>query len=198
MLRAGTRSDISVESGEWLILDIGFSKKSASCGLMVNDDDPLNLCFSEAVASICSYIAASSRTVNLLIEAPLSVTFDIAGNPTGRSVDRQGRRTRYWYVGVGCTVMVATLYLLRAIAEISGNVDVRLFEGFVSFKKAGGRSSHRRDVLLLREVVENPIAYSDCIFVADELKMDPSDSLKSAFLVAGIDAGVPPVILRNG
>jgi len=136
--------------------------------------------------------------VNLVIEAPLSVAFDAKGNPKGRSVEKQGNKTRYWYVGPGCTVMVAALYLVKAISELSGSAEIRLFEGFVSFKKRNKKSDHSRDVELLREVVDNPVKFSNAIIESEELRMTESDTLKSAFLLAGIDIGVPALIMRNG
>lgn len=198
MIRAGTKSEISMSSGDWLILDIGFANKSASCGLIINREMPVVLRFNEAIDRICRFIAKSTNPVNLLIEAPLSVAFDKNGNPIGRTVEKQAGKTRYWYVGLGCTVMVAALYLVKAITETPSNAEVRLFEGFVSFKVSGGKSYHTRDVELLKEVIEDPGAYSDAIIGPEALKMNESDTLRSAFWVAGIDAGVPPIIMRNG
>jgi hypothetical protein len=198
MIRAGTVSEISPSSGEWLILDIGFANKSASCGLLINEEQPVELRFNEAVERICGFIDSSTRPVNVLIEAPLSVAFDRNGNPTGRTVERQGSKTRYWYVGLGCTVMVAALYLMRAMTDVVSTSEVRLFEGFVSFKEKGSTSNHSRDVELLRKVVEDPSAYPGAIVEAKALRMTETDTLKSAFLVAGIDTGVPPIIIRNG
>jgi hypothetical protein len=47
-------------------------------------------------------------------------------------------------------------------------------------------------------VVDHPDRHSDAIFPSESLKIDPNDTLRSAFLVAGIDAGIPPIIKRNG
>jgi hypothetical protein len=198
MIRAGVKTEISVSTGEWLILDIGFANKADSCGLLINHETPVNLQFNAAKERICRFISNSTKPVNLVIEAPLSVAFDLKGNPKGRAVEKQGSKTRYWYSGPGCCVMVAALYLVRAISEISTNAEVRLFEGFVSFKERGKKSTHSRDVKLLREVIENPNQYSEAIIDPEALKMTSSDTLKSAFLVAGIDAGIPPLIMRTG
>ena len=198
MIRAGSTTEISSSSGEWLILDIGFANNAASSGLLINKEPPVELRCNEAVEKICRFISKSEEPVNLVIEAPLSVAFDVNGNPKGRSVEKQGTKTRYWYVGLGCTVMVASLYLMRAITEATPKVEVRLFEGFVSFKEADKKSNHSRDVELLREIVENPTQYSGAIIEPETLKMAESDVLKSAFLVAGIYAGIPPIIMRNG
>lgn len=198
MIRAGAKSEISLSSGEWLVLDIGFANKLASCGLLVNRESPIELQFNEAVQKICQYISNSTKPVNLVIEAPLSVAFDSKGNPKGRTIEKQGSKTRYWYVGLGCTVMVAAMYLVKAITETPSNVEVRLFEGFVSFKESGVKSNHSRDIELLMEVIENPSQYPEAIIESKTFKMAESDTLMSAFLVAGIDAGVPPIIMRSG
>lgn len=197
MLRAGTVSEISPSSGEWLILDIGFANESSSCGLLINGGRPVELRFSEAKEQICGFIRASEAPVNLLIEAPLSVAFDRKGNPKGRAIEKKDGKIRYWYGGPGCTVMVAAFYLLKAIVAGRPSSDVRLFEGFVSFKTKGVKSNHARDVELLWEVVRNQTIYPGAVVEANALKMTESDTLQSAFLVAGIDAGIPPIIMRN-
>ncbi|MDY6832718.1 MAG: hypothetical protein SWC96_12940 [Thermodesulfobacteriota bacterium] len=197
MIRAGTVSEIAPSSGEWLVLDIGFANESSSCGLLINGGHPVELRFSEAKEKICGFISTSAAPVNLLIEAPLSVAFDRKGNPKGRAIEKRDGKTRYWYVGLGCTVMVATFYLLEAIVAGRPSSDVRLFEGFVSFKIKGVKSNHARDVELLWEVVRDRTAYPGAIVEANALKMTESDTLQSAFLVAGINAGIPPIIMQN-
>ncbi|RJP34861.1 MAG: hypothetical protein C4527_01490 [Candidatus Omnitrophota bacterium] len=197
MIRAGTVDEISPESGEWLILDIGFSKNSPTCGFLENEKQPDVHHFSEAKKKICDFISKSKRPVNLMIEAPLSVAFNQKGNPTGRKIEKKNGKTRYWYCGPGCITMVAALYLVRAIVQIGASSEVRLFEGFVSFTKKGVRSNHLRDVKLLREVVEDRFAYHDAVIEANKLRMVDSDRLQSAFFVAGIDVGIPPIIMRN-
>lgn len=52
------------------------------------------------------------------------------------------------------------------------------------------------DVLMLREIVRHPAKFSENIYSAERLKLDPSDKLESAFAVAGIDCGIPAVIAR--
>lgn len=144
MIRAGAKSEIALSSGEWLILDIGFAKTGRrTCGLLVNRESPVEIDFNETTERLCHFIANSTKPVNLVIEAPLSVAFDSKGNPTGHAVEKQGSKTRYWYTGLGCAVMVAALYLVRRIiTEAPSNVEIRLFEGFVSFKEKGTESNH--------------------------------------------------------
>ena len=93
--------------------------------------------------------------------------------------------------------MVAAMYLMRDIAEQAPDSDIRLFEGFVSYKGRGERSDHCADVLVLRDVVQDPVRYyADCIKSADDL-CAREDRIESAFKVCGTDRGVPPVIKRQ-
>lgn len=197
MIRAGHKTEITRDSGLWVILDIGFAKKAASCGLMIGESTPKQFRFNDAVEQICNCATVSTAPVNLLIEAPLSVAFDKHGNPTGRAIEKRGSSTRYWYVSLGCTVLVASLYLMRSLCQVRFRNEVRLFEGFVSFKNPNEKSDHIKDVTLLREVVDHPTRFSRAIIGSDDLKMEESDKLQSAFLVDGMDFGIPPVIMRS-
>jgi hypothetical protein len=134
----------------------------------------------------------------LVIEAPLSVCFDSRGNPKGRKIEREDKKHRYWYESLGCSVMVAAMYLVYEIHDAKVSCTVRLFEGFVSFKDSSLVSNHLDDVCSLRDVVRDPQRFSGSILTPDQLKLDPDDVLASAFSVAGIDCGVPAVIKRSG
>ncbi len=197
MIRAGTINEVTPDSGNWVYIDIGFSNKSKSCGLLFGNNEPEELLFNEAVKKICDYIVRSSSPINLVIEAPLSVSFDSKGNPKGRKIEKQKEKTRYWYVGLGCVVLVGSLYLIKAISELSNQHEIRLFEGFISFKNKNEKSSHSKDVKILREIVNNRNKQNEVISGA-ELKMDDTDKLQSSFLVAGLDYGIPPILMRNG
>jgi hypothetical protein len=176
--------------------DIGFSNSQRSCGLLLEGSPPDEVKFSEAVSKICAYLSGNNGPFNFLIEAPLSVAFDSCGNPKGRSIEKQKKQQRYWYVPLGCGVMVAALYLVSAVIEKEPKADIRLFEGFISYKTKKKRT-HCEDAALLREVVDNPCRYASDIVASGSLKMDPTDTLSSAFRVVGVDAGIPPVIMRN-
>lgn len=143
----------------------------------------------------------TSSATSLVIEAPLSVCFNKNGNPTGRRIEKEAiegkTKTRYWHAGLGCSVMVAAMYLIHAISEAAPNSHVRLFEGFVSYKDRADGTDHCGDVELLRQVVRDPTRFADCIVSGDDLQADPSDDIVSAFKVCGSDCGVPPVIRRQ-
>ncbi|NLE25507.1 MAG: hypothetical protein GX625_09235 [Clostridiaceae bacterium] len=196
MIRAGSIEEIHWKSGNWVFLDIGFSNKSSSCGLLFGDGEAYEAQFNGAVSDICNFIKNCESPVNLVVEAPLSVSFDKNGNPKGRKPERQNGKTRYWYVGLGCSVMVATTYLMREISKIHVNSEVRLFEGFVSFKSKNIASNHSNDVLALRASIKNPSI--EAIVRPNELKIDTSDIISSAFKVSGMDYGVPPIIQNHG
>jgi hypothetical protein len=196
MIRAGIVEEINWESGSWIFLDIGFSNKSSSCGILFGDGDPYETQFNKAVSDIISFIENQKSPSNLVIEAPLSVSFDKNGNPKGRKPEKQNGKTRYWYVGLGCSVMIAATYFLKEISKIEAKKEIRLFEGFVSFKSTNVSSNHSKDVLSLRDSVKNP--GKGTIIKPLDLKMDDSDKISSAFKVCDMDFGIPPIIQNHG
>ena len=193
-IEPGSKSQIGWGDGHWIFLDIGFANQARTCGLLFGDATPEVVQFGEATCQIVSRIKNWKQT-NLVIEAPLSVCFDLKGNPKGRLIEqREGDKTsRYWYIGPGCVVMVAAMYLVRLIFDAESDGRVHLFEGFVSFKDRSVRSDHKQDVCALRKVVRDPAEFSDSIYSPEQLN-DSNDSLYSAFRVAGLDCGVPVVI----
>ena len=124
----------------------------------------------------------------------MSVSFNAHGNPTGRHIERRCSRTRYWYVGPGAAVLIAATYLMRRLVDSSPLNEVRLFEGFASFKHEGARTSHADDVRALRDVVWRR-GDRGRIVGPNALKRNCADVLQSAFTVAGMDLGVPAVVL---
>ena len=198
MIRAGCVSEVHRESGEWIFVDVGFSRDDASCALLVAEGEPTAITFAELIVRVLDLPSRQDSPLNLLIEAPLSVAFTADGNPTGRSVERRGSETRYWYVGLGCGVLVPAMYLLRRVVAKGPRREIRLFEGFASFKPKGVASSHVQDVLRLREVVWHPVEHPGAIVAPHQLSLDPDDQLFCAFKVAGMDFGVAPVVRGDG
>ncbi|MBY0269755.1 MAG: hypothetical protein K2X06_07815 [Burkholderiales bacterium] len=196
-IRAATISEASRSSGEWVFVDLGFASEAKSCGLLVgdvNESEAKTLSFSQLKTEILSLCNTGTAPLNLLLEAPLSVAFGPNGNPVGRSVERRNGQTRYWYVGLGCSVLVAATYLLRSMHDLPVHREIRLFEGLVSFKPKGIPSSHTQDVIALREVVWSHDASRGRVVPPEELASKQGDRVVSAFQVAGMDFGVPPVV----
>ena len=178
-----------------MFVDIGFSRHARSCGIAVGEGIPKEITFAELTPFILEVVCAGTGPMNLLIEAPLSVAFTAEGNPTGRRIDKRGARTRYWYVGPGCAVLVAATYLLRDLYELGSERQIRLFEGFASFKEMRAQSSHCKDVSDLRSVAWNVDQVPGKVVGPEGLKANPDDTLSSAFAVSGMDLGVPPVVV---
>lgn len=193
LIRAGCVEEIDPAIGYWIYVDPGFSSTKRSCGLLLGDGAPTLHTFAEMSRALVAIARSSGPAVNLVVEAPLSVAFSAAGNPIGRSVERRGSKVRYWYTGLGCAVLVASTHLMRALTDACPVREIRLFEGLVSFKDRGQVSDHCADVLRLHAVVHG-MAGAGNIVPPSALLSSPSHTLRSAFHVAGMDYGMPPVI----
>lgn len=163
VIRAGTREELQdAHSEEWLFVDIGFSSQSRSCGYLhlqaEKDWQQLSASestFADLVKRLLSILQDGTRPLSLVIEAPLSVAFGANGNPCGRACEKREHKTRYWYVGLGCTVLVAAQFLLSKLNKAQPTREIRLFEGFVSFKTGQAPSDHKADVRSLANVVRS-------------------------------------------
>lgn len=200
MIVAGRVDEAIRASGDWVFVDIGFSSKSKSCCIAVGDADPFHISYGELGPFLVRLTTRETDAVNLVIEAPLSVTFSMDGNPTGRQIEMRRRidtcrrETRYWYVGPGAVVLTAATYLLFQLKQANQENQIRLFEGFASFKSNPPPSSHVDDICALRDVVWGRDSRGR-IVGPDELKLNCDDVLRSAFEVAGMDFGIPAVVL---
>jgi hypothetical protein len=193
MIRAGTMEEAQPESGDWVFVDVGFSQNK-SCGILEPNGRLDCFSFADAKNLLADLASVGDAPLNLVLEAPLSACFSSDGNPVGRSIERRGQQTRYWHTGIACSVFISAAYMLRAVLERNGQRDVRLFEGFVSFKEKGVKSDHRLDVGRLRDVVWR-VPGAGRIVPPETLRSPSAARIASAFEVCGLDFGVPPVIL---
>lgn len=193
-IRAGLLEHARPPLGQWAFVDPGFARDRRSSALLVDNGEPALHTYAELEAALVRLAREAGPPLHLVIEAPLSVAFGPSGNPVGRRIERRASTHRYWYEGLGCGVIVATTYLLRALLASAPQREIRLFEGLVSFKGKGLRSSHAADVLQLRQVIRGDLAAGRLV-APDALATDPEDVLCSAFAVAGMDVGVPPVVV---
>ena len=132
--------DINEGSGQWLIVDIGFSSTEPSCGVWNGMEKPSVVTFGDLLKLATREVQkAGPLPLNLLLEAPLSLAFQQNDNPIRRSCDSQGSQHRDWHVNAGSTTLVAAGYLLRALDGFQKQRNIRLFEGFVSFKGSEAR-----------------------------------------------------------
>ena len=188
-IRAGCYEELVKPSGEWLFIDIGFSSRKESCGflkaLLPEDNGcPGELRFDQLVNRVIEVAKAPcSSPLNMMIEAPLSVAFNHAGNPAHRSADlREGKGPQGWWYNAGAITMIAAGRLLRKISECEAEREVRLFEGFLSSEK-----SHAKVVRKLRRAVLASKGSKP-----QDLKRCGSDCLESAF--SDIYCGIPPIV----
>ena len=205
---AGTIDDLDPESGDWLFVDIGFSSTDKSCGVLKNEEEPKTMKFGCLVNFVVKEVQAPGQTLNLVLEAPLSVAFDRHGNPTRRSTDVEEdnssrKEYRDWWYNAGSSTLLAAGHLLRQVKDCEVKREVRLFEGFASFKSARPKWyrierfsetdwTHVEDLLRLRCAAFD--TSRDFITYGDNLKTPTVTSLISAFKFADMDFGVPPVV----
>lgn len=196
-IRAGSVDELGRGTGEWVFVDVGFSREGKTGGLLVQEGEPRELTFAQLQAELVRLATAGDRPMNLVLEAPLSAAFTTAGNPAGRSIEKDDSGHRYWYAGLGCQVTIASAYLLRAMLDAGATRDIRLFEAFVSFKSKATKSTHSADVLAMRAVAWGLSGASGRVFSPEELAGPHAESVQSAFKVFGFDVGVPPVIVAR-
>jgi len=216
-IRAGKLEDLMDEDAELIIVDLGFSSKKSTCVWDVNKEDPQTMSFANAVdkvAKICS-----GNAVNLILEAPLSCGFDDKGNPAvRRNIERRGSKTRGWHSNRGGAVtFIAACVFLRKLLEklycdndknLFKECDIRLFEGFVSFKNDDD-NSHERDCKRMNETIEKIRKGRGCLVVPSVEFNDGSlvgkkyeGEIKSIFWILGMKemegdnfGGIPKVIV---
>ena len=118
--------------------------------------------------------AVKERAINLMIEAPLSMAFAsrsnsdassqgvLQGNPIARIPDRlEGTDTagstqtqqRLWYTQPASGLMVASVRLIQELAAALEDWEIRLFEGFVSFKDGNEPEGHWQDTCKLWQAI---------------------------------------------
>jgi hypothetical protein len=141
----------------------------------------------------------ADELTNLVIEAPLSVCFNKDGNPARRTIETievEGE-TQYRDWHRACGIMIAAMYVVRAIVAVAPKFPIRSFEGFVSYKDPDVKTDHCRDDELLRDVIKAPDEFAKCIHPGESLRGDPTNSIESPFKLCGVDCGVPAVIKRE-
>lgn len=194
MIEAGACDVARRSSGVWIFVDIGFAQNKASSGIAIGESEPQAMLYGELGSRIADEVNKDSSPLNLLIEAPLSVAFNTNKCPTGRTIEKRGSETRYWYYGAGAATLLAATHLLRRLYDMRSDRKIRLFEGFASFKPKGKRSSHAEDVEKLRRIVWRE-SNEGRIVGPGALPMQSDHTLRSAFAAAGMDFGIPPVVV---
>ena len=179
-----------INPNDWAFLDIGFSGKSKTSGLLLPGmSEAKNVLWKASKTQIIECAKQKSGALHLMIEAPLSMAFDQAGNPIGRKFEKRGNKTRYWYLQGGAVTMVAAS-LLIADAWNDADVNIILYEAFLSFKTQ--KTDHKADAVLMRDAIGGRNAG---VRYSESIKLNTSDKLFSSTHKFGMDFGIPPTFL---
>ena len=192
IISSGNLRSYSTDPNDWIFVDIGFagSGKKSTGLLMPGDTTATNLTWADACEKIRKRIEVRRTPINVMIEAPLSISFDSNGNPVGRTFEKKGLKARYWYLQGGAVVMFASMLLLQRIAESNGPI-VRLFEAFVSFKLE--KTDHAADACLMRDWLLGSVDAET--FEPEKFDQGTKINTTSSTAKFGIDFGVPPVVM---
>lgn len=225
---AGTFEDVQ-KIDNWFIVDIGFSNSSKSCGVVTVEsgnapaglsDKDGNIYYGALIKKFQDFAEAKIK-IGLVIEAPLSIAFNNTpdkvrnGNPVGRKEIEQEnsssekeeniQSSRYWYVGAGATVTLATINFLNQIKVLSEKLpDIYLYEGLVSFKNPNeSKQSHWADASDLHDAIQYFKKLSTepkPSHILDEEQRDHVDlKFIGTYLGINLENGtIPPVIKVSG
>ena len=151
-IQPGTRAyALSRPTNQTIIaVDVGFASTAKSTGIAIRSDGittTTRVAFGQVTDLVAIHLKEGD--LSLILEAPLTVAFNLQGNPTGRSIEKHEAQTRYWYTGLGASVLLAAVFLLERIRDIYIPEwrTIHLYEGFVTFKNH--RTHHDADALQL-------------------------------------------------
>jgi hypothetical protein len=208
---AGSLEDVK-KIDNWFIVDIGFSNNKESCGIVTvksnGEHTKDEIHYGAMVEKIQEFVGEikEGKSIGLIIEAPLSIAFNNTpgkvkdGNPVGRKgIEKDDTSTRYWYVGAGAAVTLATINFLHKIKHEIGSKNVYLFEGLVSFKTDTKKElSHQRDALALyaatQRLSNKTIEKQEetiIMFIGDYLDISLGGRIPSVIKVSGINDEIP-------
>ena len=134
-----------------MAVDLGFSGEALSCGVAATHDAqtvrPPAQRFGECVSTVIDFVREHGEIV-LVVEAPLSATFDAHGNPAPRGDFERSPRARWWSLGAGAAMALAAQHFLSAIHEAASDRTVHLAEGFVVGADSGDHGRVATDLLM--------------------------------------------------
>ena len=204
---AGTMDDITLDSNQWLIIDVGYSKRNPTNAIWRSDGFLESMYFCQAKRHVIATARLNpDQPLHLAIEAPLSAAFDNCGPATRlcdkwRNPDTRRLDTKSWVANAGASTLLLAEFLLRNLHEEKiGPRPIKLFEGHVSFKykqdhefrfRGVAEDKHQADVLAIRHEIEHRNEAN--IFDETRLRQDENLTFKSPFGFLNEDL-IPPVI----
>lgn len=193
LLWAGPSQGFSINPTDWIFIDIGFGGRKndgrigKSTGLKLPGLKSSNETWADTSRKIVDFLEQRDSAVNIMIEAPLSVAFDISGNPAPRSFEKTNKGARYWYVPMGTNVAMSALLMLGNIRK-NLTTKVNLFEAIVSFKTR--KTDHSSDTEAMFDAVIN-----SSMQPLKDFRQKPSDIVESLGSRVNWDFGIPPVFV---
>lgn len=204
LIRSGTMNELKTPSGDWCFVDVGFSSDKKTCGYLLatvgaeeRSQGAREVTYAVLGDVIAALLGEPRGPLHLVLEAPISAAFTRDGNPLGRSIEKRGQQTRYWYVGLGCSVLVATLYLLKRLIAEERKRELRVFEGFVSFKKRDSTTGHANEAEAMKAVVWSGGQTGGDFCVARTSRTTPGGTIGSTLELLGLDPTPPPIVRVN-
>lgn len=194
-IQPGTRAYALARSPNQTIIavDIGFASAAKSTGIAIRADSvttTTRVTFGQVPDLVAMHLKEGDLC--LILEAPLTIAFNREGNPTGRSIEKRQGQTRYWYSGLGASVLLAAVFLLERIRDIYTPLQrtIYLYEGFVTFKSE--RTQHQADALQLLTTLagEQPGTILD----AQEVMTRETASFRSPIQFVSL-RGLPAIVI---
>ena len=185
-IRAGKVCNINMESGDWFIVDIGW----VNYGIAINQDPADQVGRRELVRQLVGRATeGTSRPLNLLLEAPLSMAFDPDGNPMIRGFETpEGIGPRRWYFNAGASTMHSAATILDELSRCRLRRRIRLFEGFAPLQ--GADDAEVAD--MLRQLILNP--YPGAIIPPNQIIAPEAGTLRPIIGISEREPRIPPVI----
>ncbi|MCH8275489.1 MAG: hypothetical protein IH851_11945 [Armatimonadetes bacterium] len=206
-IRSGTIDELRAHTGDWLFIDIGFARGKKTCGYLLvraggelaGTEHPAKaVTYGSLTREVVLLVQKEGPPLHFVIEAPLSVAFGADGNPLGRTAEKRDNQTRYWYVGLGCSVLVASLYLMQAVIEAKPAREVRMFEGLVSFRDRFEKSDHAADVEALKQVVWSGGNGHGMFREPAAVDCQGGSHIASTMALLDLDSTPPPIVEVTG
>lgn len=184
IFRSGTDIENDRNCDTVVAVDLGFANAKKSCGVAWLQDGKIQsaaLDFGGCIDKVSKIIEVHKKTV-LIIEAPLSGSFDEKGNPMSRgnfekkSPDPAMKTSRYWYTGAGASICLGATFFLRMLnakmlnlAGKENSHEVVLYEGFITFKDDSAKMlTHEEDAETLVECFDGKRKYhTEPVNIAD-------------------------------
>jgi hypothetical protein len=135
-----------------LAIDMGFSGKTASCGLAFRNQhgsaiEPKNYKFNDCALRAAEILASNMNSV-MILEAPLSAAFNSDGNPQSRGDFEAAPKPRWWSIGPGAAISLAAMYFLRELCQrVPNDIRCNLVEGFVTGVESGNHADVAESLL---------------------------------------------------